>query len=86
MLPLLKSGSIGRFFLDYQNHDPQRCPIMFCTILIFAAAVYFSIEDGKQWDKFRAEHQCRLSTHVTGTPTATAKDGWTCDDGKTYFR
>jgi hypothetical protein len=60
--------------------------LAFATILIFAAAVYLSIEDGNQWNKFKAEHQCRITTHVPGYAFNNPKDGWTCDDGKTYFR
>lgn len=62
-----------------------------------------SIEDDKQWDKFKLQHHCKMTAFIQGDltnglgisykgyPTVTlnynsAKDGWTCDDGITYFR
>ena len=32
------------------------------TFLIFVTAAYLSIEEEKQWDKFKADHNCLIST------------------------
>lgn len=55
-------------------------------ILLMGVSVFASLQDRETWDKFKIEHDCRLTAHKPGAAMETAKDGWTCDDGKTYFR
>jgi hypothetical protein len=62
----------------------------------------FAAIDGierKKWEKFATAHNCKVVAHMpvesfntldsrgnVGVGFTSAKDGWQCDDGVTYFR
>jgi flagellar basal body-associated protein FliL len=48
--------------------------------------VVAGIKEQRQWEKFKAEHECKVVAHVAAGYKTSPKEGWLCNDGITYFR
>jgi hypothetical protein len=66
--------------------------------LLIAALITFVVHEGREWERFKRDHDCkvvrksRATTHQTfingkhGIATTPGKTTWLCDDGVEYER
>ena len=56
--------------------------LFFCVTIGKLLGLYMSNIDDSDWERFKAEHDCRLLVDESGSQRL----NWQCDDGKIHYR
>jgi hypothetical protein len=73
--------------------------ILVGIVTLFVLLIVATVNEGREWEKFKVDHSCKVVAHIKGELFNTVdsrgnvgiggtsdKTGWLCDDGQTYFR